>query len=143
MTTYTNIPDKFFTDGHTSMNRELADNVIAQYGGEDAFLASYADVCDNGLDSIETTQTPFDFFTDNKAAIVEFAKAFAKSIGDGNAIDLISSLNGLRNEYKADEVAEALYDDHASEHQAVAVVVAAFVAEELAVSYNDFIENQY
>ena len=142
MTNYTNIPEQFFTEGHTPMDRALADIVIAQYGGEDAFLAAYTEVSNNGLDAIDTVNTPIAFFTENKAAILAFAKVFAQSIGDGNAIDLISSLNGVRNDYSADEVAEALYDDQSADHKNIAVIVAAFVIEELAVSYSDFIDNQ-
>ncbi|MBO6224342.1 MAG: hypothetical protein J6N72_02650 [Psychrobacter sp.] len=147
MTEFSQKIEEMLEDYISPMSRELAIAVIAQFGGEEDFLESYESVCNGGINTgisgwIYTNELA-DFFTENKKDIIAFAKETATDLGHTSVSDMVQHFNGLKSdEYTPDQIAEAIYDTENENHQQLAAVMASFVGEEVARSYERLIEDE-
>lgn len=111
---------------------DLTRATVDQFGGLDAFLESYEDVANHGIDGgfgdfIYYTDTNA-FYAANQTAIRNYAASLADDLGE-NVVDMVQNFGCLGKDYSIDEIGQTLWSD---EHQIqVANALAWFVAEQL------------
>ena len=145
MTTSTLNQESFIENYAPDMGSDLATDVINQYGGFDVLAECHADVCNHGIDSgfngWIATHDMVEFYKDNKTGILSFAKETAEELGSEGLLEMVSEFNRIRGEYNLSEIAEGLYDPESEHHDIIAEMMAWFVAEEVARSYERMVED--
>lgn len=145
MTTSTLNQEGFIENYIAPMSNGLATAVINQYGGFEALSECYSDVCNHGIDGgfngWIATHDMVEFYKDNKTGILNFAKETAEELGSEGLLEMVSEFNRIRGEYNLSEIAEGLYDPESEHHDIIAEMMAWFVAEEVARSYERMVED--
>lgn len=144
MTDFTAGTTLFLNDYIGNMNRDLAIATIEQYGGEESFIEDYKNVMIGGINCgiggfiyyVDTVK----FYVDNKKKILEFAKLEAADYDCDSAVEMVKSFGLLNGLYSSDEVAEGMHDVDSESHQQIANAMTMFVGEQLARSYETFID---
>ena len=146
MTIFSAVTEEFLSDGTREMSRELVEAVIENYGGEDQFIQNYGYVTDGkingGINGFISTFEMTEFFKNNKAAIIGFAKDTYSEFGYESLCGMISNFGILGNDYTVEEVAEGLFDSESENHDTMATALVLFVGEEVARYYSEFIEDK-
>lgn len=144
MTKFTAQTEKFLADHTGLMTRELAEIVMARYGGEEDFLSNYGYVVDGkingGINGFISTYEMVQFFTANKDAIINFAKEVFTESGYSSMSEMVKDFGILNGGYSSEEVAIGIFDKESKDHYTMAEALVFFVGEELAHIYDSFME---
>lgn len=147
MTNFSKKTEEFLNGNTGLMPRDLAEKVIAQFGGEESFLNNYRYVneghINGGIKGFIATHEMVVFFKENKDAILDFAKDTIKASGNTTAVSkMVSNLPLLNGNLSAYEVKTAIDDTEQEQHGLVASVLCMFVGEKISASYKSFLVNR-
>ena len=115
------------------MKKELIEQVVRQLGGREYF----EDIVNHGADCGYTGFTYYsdtvEFYTDNRAHIVEMAEEMAEEMEE-DVIAMVKGFQCLRNDYSLSDVAKALYGSitDSDEWTMIANALSWFALEEVA-----------
>lgn len=144
MTDFTSGTNRFLDGFIGNMSRELAIATIEQFGGEESFIEEYQNVIEGGINCGIGGFIYYDdtvkFYDDNKKEILDFAKLEAVDYGSDSAVEMVKGFGLLNGLYSGDEVAEGMHDADSESHQQIANALTMFTGEQLARSYENFID---
>lgn len=146
MVEYTNKTQQFINNCHP-MTSELANIVIVQFGGEDAFLAAYESSCENGVINRiigwDNTAQLKKFYANNQSEILGFAEIIAVGMAFGDKATMLQDFIRLSNKhtYEVSLIDDAITNTENEIHHVVIIALCALVAEGLACAYAQFIAN--
>lgn len=129
---------------HTgNLDSSLAELAIEQFGGEEAFLAVWEDVCDSivGVSGWTETAEMVAFYENNREKILEFHELVADEEGYDTLSAAIAEWGYLDGKYTVNDVKRGLYDNDSKQHKLVAEACAMSIGQETARYYQMFDEN--
>lgn len=130
---------------HTHINKKLVRSTIKQFGGLEYFKESASDICNYGASG---GFSGFIYYSDtvkftkrNKKAIFELCREYSLELGEsGSVAGFLKGFNCLKSEPIA-EIEDGLYNPKSDNQTTIFNVLAWFVLEEIAQSFEDFKES--
>lgn len=131
---------------------KIANAVITQFGGWQEFKDNGMDLFIRGghfLDRNKTKRQKLitgwdsqavtsEFYTKNKADILELAKSRTDSQESQTVVELVSEFDSLDGEYDLDAVAVGMHVPECAEYPVVSSALACFAANEVTFAYDIF-----
>ena len=141
--TYSEKTKQFLNFEDDRMHPSLVEAVIEQFGGEEAFLEVWEDVCDSiaGVSGWTDNPEKIAFYNKNREKILEFLKLLSDEFYYDTLSEAISDWGSLDGKYSIKDIEAALNDSSSKHHDTIAEACAMCVGQETARFYQMFYEN--
>lgn len=140
----TNITNKtgFFLESYTQIGENLARNIMARIGGEDALIEQCYQIAAEGIDmvvpSFQWGGDMVRFYETNKTQIMSFLETEAAIIGYPSKDELVFQLKRMDGQVDMRRLREAMIDSNAPDYNQVASAITYYVSESLCIDYSNF-----
>ncbi len=130
-----------------NLNRELAVNIIEQFGGYDRFVYHYYNITLEGLDServqgFDTNAKLLDFFDRNKPDVLNAVANTARGKMYSSVTDFISALKGMKGVLSERDAYEGLYNEQSTQRSFVVKAMIIHLAEQLCDDYYMYVSGE-
>ncbi len=128
-----------------AIDRNLALDIIGQFGGWDNFIALYPLVNADGIDITYLflgEEVLYEMYQRNKVAVIEFFERDSILLEYGSMFEMIGAYNKIKGVYSEVDVVLAFYDERFQAKKIIIREAMAAIAQSFCFYYNSFLKDK-